>query len=76
MASGAASIFSQLPHTQVTETTSLSLEEGLYNLVSDCGASYYLSRLPSEVGLYLALSGKTLEWEDLIKLNMAYGINY
>ena len=38
----------------------MSLNESEFNLVSDCGASYYLSRMEHEVGMYLILSGETI----------------
>lgn len=38
------------------------------------GASYYLSRLPFEIGTYLALTGNTLRGRDIVRAGIAKGI--
>lgn len=53
---GAASIWSQLPFT-VADHPNWKLHETSLGYIPDCGASYYLPRIPGELGLYLALTG-------------------
>jgi enoyl-CoA hydratase/carnithine racemase len=49
--------------------------EGNYSfiLIKFFSASYTLSRLPSEVGVYLALTGRKLNANELHELQLVYG---
>lgn len=54
----AASIFCQSPLAVASENSELSFNSAGFGYIPDCGSSYYLSRMPGEFGLYLALTGE------------------
>ena len=62
LANAAASIFTQRPHVLSTPKSSWALNETSFGYITDCGASYYLSRLPNEVGTYLGNSILKIFW--------------
>jgi enoyl-CoA hydratase len=58
-------------HRVVTETTQLAMPECRIGLFPDIGASYFLSRCPGKVGLYLGLTGARIGAADAIYLGLA-----
>lgn len=54
-----------------TEKTLLAMPETGIGLFPDVGASYYLSHLPGQLGLYLGLTGARLEAADLLYTGLA-----
>ncbi len=58
----------------VTERTVLAMPEIAIGLFPDVGASYFLTRLPAGVGMFLALTGARFNGRDAVALGMADGI--
>jgi enoyl-CoA hydratase len=54
-----------------TERTMLAMPETVLGLFPDVGATWFLNRLPGEMGVYLGLSGVRLRADDLAALNLA-----
>lgn len=52
------------------ETTTFAMPETGIGLFPDVGGTYFLSRLPGRVGLYLALTGARLKAADLHRLGL------
>src|SRR6185369_10933201 len=55
----------------VTEKTLLAMPETGIGLFPDVGASYYLSHLPGQLGLYLGLTGARIKAADLLYTGLA-----
>lgn len=58
-------------HRVVTENTLFAMPETGIGLFPDVGGSYFLSRCPGEVGLYLGLTGARLKAADLLSIGLA-----
>jgi enoyl-CoA hydratase/carnithine racemase len=55
----------------VTERTKMAMPEVNIGLFPDIGASYFLSRCPGHIGVYLALSGQTISAADALYAGLA-----
>lgn len=55
----------------VTETSRLAMPEVMVGLTPDVGGSWFLSRLPGRLGLFLALTAVTLNAHDALRLGLA-----
>lgn len=55
----------------VTENTRMAMPEVNIGLFPDVGGGYFLSRLPGEIGLYLALTGETIGAADALFAGLA-----
>ncbi len=55
----------------VTETSRLAMPEISIGLFPDVGASYFLSRMPAQVGLYLGLTASHINAADALFLGLA-----
>ncbi len=55
----------------VTERTALAMPEVAIGLFPDVGATYFLSRLPHHIGLFLGLTGAHFTGDDAVALGMA-----
>ena len=55
----------------VGERTRMAMPEVAIGFFPDVGASYFLSRLPGKLGLYLALTGLQIKAADAIYANLA-----
>ena len=55
----------------VTERTVLAMPETIIGFVPDVGSTYFLSRLPGAMGLFLALTGYRMSAEDALALGLA-----
>jgi enoyl-CoA hydratase/carnithine racemase len=55
----------------VTPSSRLAMPEISIGLYPDVGASWFLSRLPGKLGLFLALSGAPINAADALDLNLA-----
>ncbi|HEY1269999.1 MAG TPA: enoyl-CoA hydratase/isomerase family protein [Candidatus Binatia bacterium] len=55
----------------VTERTALAMPEIAIGLFPDVGATYFLSRLPHRIGLFLSLTGGHWSGYDAVALGMA-----
>ncbi len=58
-------------HRIVTEATVFAMPETGIGLFPDVGGSYFLPRLPGEVGMYLALTGSRLKAADCLYAGIA-----
>jgi len=59
------------PFRVATEKTMFAMPETALGLFPDVGGSHFLSRLPGQIGMYLALSGARLKAEDLLYSRVA-----
>ncbi|WCJ19178.1 3-hydroxyisobutyryl-CoA hydrolase mitochondrial [Euphorbia peplus] len=55
----------------VTERTVFAVPEVAIGLFPDCGATYFLSRLPGHFGEYLALTGSRLDGAEMLECGLA-----
>ena len=55
----------------VTERTRLAMPETAIGLFLDVGASWFLSRLPGQLGVYLGMTGETLRAPDCLYCGLA-----
>lgn len=55
----------------ITPTSKVAFNDVQFGFVPHGGSSYYLSRLPGELGTYLALTGHTIHSSDAIYANLA-----
>lgn len=58
-------------HRVATETTRIAMPEITIGLYPDIGASWFLNRMPTGVGAYLALTGAQLNARDALDLGLA-----
>ncbi|WIO74008.1 enoyl-CoA hydratase/isomerase family protein [Porticoccaceae bacterium LTM1] len=58
-------------HRVVTESSRLAMPEVAIGLYPDVGASYFLSRLPGQLGRFLGLTGASFNGADAIFLGFA-----
>lgn len=54
----------------MTEKTVLAMPETTIGLYPDVSGSYFLSRLPGKLGLYLGLTGRRLMGKDVVKVGL------
>lgn len=55
----------------VSERAKLAMPETAIGFFPDVGASYFLPRLPGEVGMYLGLTGITMDYRDALYCGLA-----
>ncbi|KAM6549783.1 hypothetical protein CsatB_021459 [Cannabis sativa] len=68
---GGASLMVPLKFSVVTEKTVFSTPEASIGFHTDCGFSYIHSRLPGNLGEYLALTGARLNGKELVAIGLA-----
>lgn len=64
-------IFCGASHRVATGESQLSMPEIRIGLFPDCGATWFFNRLPDRIGLFLALSGATLNARDALVCGFA-----
>lgn len=70
---GSGAVLAGLSHFGISsQFASTCFPETRFGFIPTAGASFLLSRLPCELGLYLALTGHKLRGTDLANLNMAH----
>jgi enoyl-CoA hydratase/carnithine racemase len=57
-----------------TEHMSFAMPETTIGFYPDVGASYFLSRLPHEIGIYLGLTGVKISYDDCYALGMVNAV--
>ncbi len=55
----------------VSETTKIAMPETAIGFIPDVGATYFLSRLPDQVGTYMGLTGARLNAADALAVGLA-----
>ena len=74
---GGLGIFAGCQHRVVTEQTRLAMPESSIGLYPDVGGSYFLNKMPGKTGLFLALTGATLNAIDSCYVGLAdYSITH
>lgn len=68
---GGMGLFSGASHRVVTEGSRLAMPEIKIGLFPDCGATWFFNRMPSRLGLFVALGGATLEAQDALVSGLA-----
>ncbi|PVU96995.1 hypothetical protein BB561_000820 [Smittium simulii] len=68
---GGVGISVHAPFRVATENTLFAMPETLIGFFTDVGASFYLSRLESELGTYLGLTGTRLKGRDVFYAGIA-----
>lgn len=68
---GGLGLMNGCSHRIVGEKTRLAMPEVSIGLFPDVGGSWFLNRLPGQLGLYLALTGAALNANDTLYLGMA-----
>ena len=68
---GGMGLLSASSHRVVTETSRLAMPEVTIGLYPDVGASWFLNRLPSGTGRFLAITGSQINALDALHLGLA-----
>jgi enoyl-CoA hydratase len=68
---GGVGLTAHTRHRIVSESTELAMPEAAVGLIPDVGATWLLSRAPSETGTYLALTGERIGAGDALALGLA-----
>jgi enoyl-CoA hydratase/carnithine racemase len=71
---GGVGIMNGAAYRMVTERTILAMPEIAIGLFPDVGGTYFLNRLPSGLGLFLALTGARISGHDALAVGMADGL--
>ncbi|WVY92430.1 hypothetical protein V8G54_031518 [Vigna mungo] len=68
---GGAALMVPLKFSVVTEKTVFATPEASFGFHTDCGFSYYHSRLPGHLGEFLALTGGRLSGKEIVAAGLA-----
>lgn len=68
---GGLGLFAGASHRVVTETSRVAMPEITIGLFPDVGGSWFLPRLPGKAGLFLALTGASVNGHDLLHAQLA-----
>ncbi|XOV77730.1 MAG: enoyl-CoA hydratase/isomerase family protein [Aestuariibacter sp.] len=72
---GGMGLFAGASHRVVTETTRMAMPEVTIGLFPDVGGSYFLNRMPDNLGLFLGLTGVQFNGADALHIGLAdFGI--
>ena len=71
---GGIGIMNGASYRAVTERTLMAMPEIAIGLFPDVGGTYFLNRLPDNLGLFLALTGARFDGRDAVAIGMADGI--
>ena len=73
---GGLGLFAGCRHGVVTEKTMMAMPEITIGLYPDVGGSWFLNRMPGQLGLFLALTGARINAQDCLYSGLAeYGID-
>ncbi len=61
------------PYTLTTKESTIAFKETKFGYIPDGGSTFLLSRLSGEIGAYLALTGKELNYGDMKQLRLSDG---
>jgi enoyl-CoA hydratase/carnithine racemase len=68
---GGIGLMSGASHRIVTETSRLAMPEITIGLYPDVGGSYFLSRVPGRIGLFVGMTGVNLNAADALHIGLA-----
>lgn len=68
---GGLGVLAGCSHRVVTEATRLAMPEVSIGLYPDVGGSYFLNRMPGKSGLFLALTGASINATDSLYIGLA-----
>ncbi|WP_428385854.1 enoyl-CoA hydratase/isomerase family protein [Nevskia ramosa] len=68
---GGLGLFAGASHRVVTETSRVAMPEITIGLFPDVGGSWFLPRMPGRSGLFVALTGASLNGHDLLRAKLA-----
>ncbi|MDB5988551.1 MAG: enoyl-CoA hydratase/isomerase family protein [Nevskia sp.] len=68
---GGLGLMAGASHRVVTETSRIAMPEITLGLYPDVGASWFLQRMPRRSGLFLALTGASLNADDALAVGLA-----
>ncbi|SEL62916.1 Enoyl-CoA hydratase/carnithine racemase [Colwellia chukchiensis] len=68
---GGIGLFAGASHKVVTETSLLAMPEISIGLYPDVGGSWFLNKMPNNIGLFLALTGAMVNARDALTLGLA-----
>ncbi|MCB6184313.1 enoyl-CoA hydratase/isomerase family protein [Leeia sp. TBRC 13508] len=68
---GGWGLFAGASHRIITETSRMAMPEVHIGLYPDAGGSWFLSRLPGNLGKFLALTGTSIFPRDIMRLGIA-----
>jgi enoyl-CoA hydratase/carnithine racemase len=71
---GGIGIMNGASYRAVTERTLMAMPEIAIGLFPDVGGTYFLNRLPDNLGLFLALTGARFDGRDAVAIGMADGV--
>lgn len=71
---GGIGIMNGASYRAVTERTLMAMPEITIGLFPDVGGTYFLNRLPENLGLFLALTGARFDGRDAVAIGMADGV--
>jgi enoyl-CoA hydratase/carnithine racemase len=71
---GGIGIMNGASYRAVTERTLMAMPEIAIGLFPDVGGTYFLNRLPDNLGLFLALTGARFDGRDAVAIGIADGI--
>jgi enoyl-CoA hydratase/carnithine racemase len=73
---GGIGLFAGASHKVVTEKTLLAMPEITIGLYPDVGASWFLNKMPNNIGLFLGMTGAIFNAADALNIGLAnVGIN-
>ncbi len=68
---GGIGIMNGCSHRIVTETTMMAMPEITIGLFPDVGGTYFLNKMPSNIGLFLGLTGARINGADALSCHLA-----
>lgn len=68
---GGLGLFAGASHRIVTETSRIAMPEITIGLFPDVGGTWFLNKMPDNCGLYLGLTGSSINATDALYLNLA-----
>lgn len=71
MISGGIGLMAGASHRVVTEESRLAMPEINIGLYPDVGGTWFLNRMPGQIGLFLALTGASIGATDAIFAKLA-----
>lgn len=68
---GGLGLMAGASHRVVTETSKIAMPEITIGLFPDVGATWFLNRMPTSIGLFLGLTGLNINAEDALQVHLA-----